>query len=126
MSVTKGDTRSQLERRRPGMSESDDPIQPQLVQVWRFELTHMSEAATTWRTAHLQHDLDAPVADLLPRGLHALAPVLVTEAGLDKILAVFHQEVPYGLLADRRDLDELGETVADLYGCEQELRQLWS
>lgn len=53
------------------------------------------------------------MADLGTCGPDLLAAV-VAEAGLNELLAVLDEEVPDCLVADRRDLNELCETVSDL------------
>lgn len=39
MPVSQRDSRSELERGRPGVAEGDDSVEAELVQVGRFELT---------------------------------------------------------------------------------------
>ena len=63
---------------------------------------------------HLQHGLDTSVADLPTRSSDAVATLLVSKASLHQRLAVLDQQLPDRLVADRGDLDELGETIANL------------
>jgi hypothetical protein len=56
------------------------------------------------------------VANLLARRADTLGAgvIAVPKASLDQVLAVLDEEVVDGAVADGGDLDELGETVADL------------
>lgn len=125
MSVTQRDSRSQFERRRPSMSESDDSVQAEFMQVGRLELCVRSKQAKVssvspitgprrWQGPHLQHNLDPSMTNLLPWSFHVFPTILVTEPCLDQLLAVLDEQVPHSLLAYRGDLDEFGKAVPDL------------
>lgn len=112
VAVAKGNRRHQLERGRPGVAERDDTVETDLVQVRRLELD--ASASAREASAHLEHDLDAAVDDLVGRLADLLGRALdATEAGLDELLAVLLQQPPGANVADRADLDELRKAVAD-------------
>lgn len=76
-------------------------------------------------TTHLEHGLDTPVADFLAGRLDTLSALFKAETRLDQLLAVLDEQVPYSLVADRGNLDELGETVSHLtYGERLEERKV--
>lgn len=102
MTVSQGYSWGQLEGWRPGVTESDHSVETQLVQVGRFELRN-SVSLIRFRAedrTHLEHDLNTLVADLLTRSSDVLTALLVTEAGLDQLLAVLDEEVPNALLSN--------------------------
>ena len=115
--MTQWDSGSQLKSRRPGVSECNDPIQSEFVQVWRLKLTDEVSKRTTTRSGiltNLEHDLNSSVTNLLPWGQHRLPTGLVAKTGLNEFFAVLDEQIPDGLLTDRSDLDEFSESVSNL------------
>jgi len=81
------------------MTEGDNTVEHQLVQVARLEPEHL---------------FDSALADVITDVSQLLVVVLETVSGLDELLSVLDQEVPDPLLGDGGDLDELGGSVSDL------------
>lgn len=99
VTVTKRDLGGQLESWRPRVTEGDDSVETQLVQVRGFEL---------------EHDIDTLLLDLLGGAQEVLGSLLVAVCVLDEVLAVLDEQVPNPLVGASRDLDQLGGTVSDL------------
>lgn len=100
VAVSEGDAGLKLVGWRPGVAKGNDSVEAELVEVGRLEL---------------EHGLNTSVADL-GTGRSNLLAAVVAERGLDELLAVLDKQIPDGLVADRGDLDELCEAVADLAG----------
>lgn len=118
MTMTKGDTRSQLESGRPSMTECDNSIKTELVQIGGFKLFIISAFpfsqldALTLRPAaqltpltHLEHRFNTAMANLFTRRTDGLATFLVPEASLDELRTMLNEKIPNGLVTDRSDLD---------------------
>ena len=99
VTVTKRDLGSQFESRRPRVTEGDDSVETQLVQVGGLEL---------------EHDVDTPLLDLLGGAQEVLSSLFVTVGVLDEVLAVLDEQVPDPLIGTSGDLDQFSGTVSDL------------
>lgn len=81
------------------MTEGDDSVETQLVQVGGLEL---------------EHDVDTPLLDFLGGAQEVLGSLLVAVGILDEVLAVLDEQVPDSLVGTGGDLDQFSGTVADL------------
>ena len=100
VSVSEGQGRgSQLAGGGPRVTEGNDTVEHQLVQVARLEPEHL---------------LDSALADVITNVLQLLVVVLESVSGLDELLSVLDQKVPDSLLGNGTDLDQLGGSVSDL------------
>jgi len=100
VSVSEGKGRgSQLAGGGPRVTEGNDTVEHQLVQVARLEPEHL---------------LDSALADVITNVLQLLVVVLESVSGLDELLSVLDQKVPDSLLGNGTDLDQLGGSVSDL------------
>ena len=118
VAVTQRDRRHQLERRRPGVAKGDDTVEADLVQVRRLELEHdLRGQIDRSADAHLDAAVDNLIGGLADLGRRALD---AAEARLDEVLAVLLEQAPRADVADRADLDELREAVADCESAESE------
>lgn len=82
------------------MPVGNDTVKHNLMQVRCLQLEHLIDTRTT--------DLIRRAPDLLGR------PIIATKRRANQILAVSVKQVQGGLVSTRRDLNELGEAIADL------------
>ena len=83
----------------PRVTDGDNTVQHQLLQVARLEPEHL---------------FDSALADVITDVSRLLFVVLETVSGLDELLSVLDQKVPDSLLGNGTDLDQLGGSVSDL------------
>lgn len=82
------------------MTVGNDTIQHDLVKIGRLQLEHLVDTSPT-----------DPVRSLLQLRTGIVGPA---EAGTDEVLAVLVEQIKSLPVGARRDLDQLGEAVADL------------